>query len=98
MTAQFALIPPPTYMAPGKQLLKWIGNKQRFADEIVAYFPGTFGTYFEPFIGSGAVLATLEPKKAFASDTFKPLIEIWKTLRTCPMRICAYCLMSSDVP
>ena len=30
------------------QLLKWIGNKQRFAHEIVSYFPATFGTYHEP--------------------------------------------------
>src|SRR4051812_44371316 len=42
-----------------KQLLKWIGNKQRFAHEIVSYLPDEFGTYYEPFIGSGAVLATL---------------------------------------
>ncbi len=41
------------------QLLKWIGNKQRFAHEIVSYFPRQFGTYYEPFLGSGAVLATL---------------------------------------
>jgi DNA adenine methylase len=32
-------------------LLKWIGNKQRFAHEIASYFPADFGTYYEPFIG-----------------------------------------------
>jgi DNA adenine methylase len=63
------------------QLLKWIGNKQRFAHEIASYFPEGFGTYHEPFLGSGAVLATLAPKKALASDVFPPLIEIWQTLR-----------------
>ena len=62
------------------QLLKWIGNKQRFAHEIVSYFPVEFGDYFEPFLGSGAVLGTLAPKKGVASDVFKPLIEIWQTL------------------
>jgi DNA adenine methylase len=65
-------------------LLKWIGNKQRFAHEITAYFPKTFGTYIEPFIGSGAVLATLAPKQGIASDILKPLIEIWQTLATDP--------------
>lgn len=65
-------------------LLKWIGNKQRFAPEIVSYFPEEFGTYFEPFVGSGAVLATLAPQKAIASDSFRPLIEIWQTLATNP--------------
>jgi DNA adenine methylase len=62
------------------QLLKWIGNKQRFAHEIVSYFPVEFAVYFEPFLGSGAVLGTLAPEKAVASDIFRPLIEIWQTL------------------
>jgi len=59
------------------QLLKWIGNKQKFANEIIEYFPKDFGTYYEPFLGSGAVLAHLAPKRAVASDIFKPLIDLW---------------------
>jgi DNA adenine methylase len=66
------------------QLLKWIGNKQRFAHEIVSYFPKQFNTYYEPFLGSGAVLGTLVPQTAVASDAFKPLIEIWQTLKNNP--------------
>lgn len=72
-------------VAPFKsQLLKWIGNKQRFAHEIVSYFPAEFGTYFEPFLGSGAVLATLAPERGVGSDVFGPLIEIWRTLKDDP--------------
>ena len=72
-------------VAPFKaQLLKWIGNKQRFAHEIVSYFPLKFQRYFEPFLGSGAVLATLAPKAATASDAFQPLIHIWESLRHQP--------------
>lgn len=62
------------------QLLKWVGNKQKQAEAIIAYFPARFGTYFEPFLGSGGVLGVLAPKKAVASDTFEPLMEIWRTL------------------
>lgn len=62
------------------QLLKWIGNKQKFADEIIRYLPRKFGTYYEPFLGSGAVLAHLAPARAVASDVFAPLIEIWEQL------------------
>lgn len=65
-------------------LLKWIGNKQRFAHQIVSFFPAQFGTYLEPFVGSGAVLATLTPDTAVASDAFPPLVEIWETLSTDP--------------
>jgi DNA adenine methylase len=69
-------------VAPFKtQLLKWVGNKQRFAHEIAAYLPLTDGgTYFEPFLGSGAVLGTIAPPRAVASDVFGPLMGIWQTL------------------
>ncbi len=65
-------------------LLKWIGNKQRFAHQIASFFPSDFQTYHEPFIGSGAVLATLSPTAARASDSFAPLVEIWMTLHESP--------------
>jgi DNA adenine methylase len=64
------------------QLLKWVGNKQRQADTIISYFPKDVGRYFEPFLGSGGVLGVLAPKRALASDTFQPLVEIWQMLRT----------------
>jgi len=66
------------------QLLKWVGNKQRFAHEIASSFPSDMGTYFEPFLGSGALLATVAPQKAVASDCFGPLMEIWTTLKRSP--------------
>jgi len=77
-----ALIRPPT-----GQLLKWIGNKHRFSAQIVSQFPRRFGRYFEPFLGSGAVLATLAPKEGVASDIFPPLVEIWKTLVENPEKL-----------
>ncbi len=69
------------------QLLKWIGNKQRFADQIVAHFPRQFNTYYEPFLGSGAVLGTLAPRRAVASDAFEPLVQIWQTLHKDPEKL-----------
>jgi DNA adenine methylase len=62
------------------QLLKWIGNKQTQAGTIIGYFPAHFGTYFEPFLGSGGVLGVLAPPRALASDGFLPLMEIWRSL------------------
>lgn len=66
------------------QLLKWVGNKQRFAFQIVSVFPGDYNIYFEPFLGSGAVLAALSPKNGIGSDVFEPLIGIWKALKREP--------------
>lgn len=75
---------PPPFKA---QLLKWIGNKQRQAPEIISYFPKNYGTYYEPFLGSGGVLGVLTPKSAVASDVFKPLIDIWITLHANPTQL-----------
>ncbi len=84
---QAVLFDEPTRIAgrPARgQFLKWIGNKQRFAKEIVSNFPIEFGTYMEPFLGSGAVLANVSPHRGIASDTFGPLIDIWKALKSNP--------------
>jgi DNA adenine methylase len=78
-------LPPPRSTAPFKtQLLKWVGSKQRSAHEIISYFPKAFDRYFEPFLGSAGVLAALAPDRAFGSDVFEPLIEIWQTLHAAP--------------
>lgn len=69
------------------QLLKWVGNKQKFAHEIVSFFPTDISTYHEPFLGSGAVLGTLAPPRAMASDAFAPLIDIWRMLVTDPQEV-----------
>lgn len=75
-------------VAPFKtQLLKWVGNKQRFAHEIISHFPPDYRTYFEPFLGSGALLGTLAPKKAVASDACAPLMGIWSLLQANPNQL-----------
>lgn len=66
------------------QLLKWIGNKQRQAHKIIAHFPPDYGTYYEPFLGSGAVMATLAPRRGIGSDVYAPLTEIFQELRRNP--------------
>jgi len=73
-----------TYYPPKTQLLKWVGNKQKFAVEITKYFPVDYGRYIEPFLGSGAILATVAPHNGMGSDTFKPLMEIWSMLKKNP--------------
>ena len=40
--------------------------------------------YWEPFLGGGAVLATVAPTRGFASDIFPPLLEIWQALKSKP--------------
>ena len=70
-----------------KQLLKWVGNKQRMAHQIASLFPADMASYHEVFLGSGAVLGTLKPERAFASDSLSPLMEIWLMLAQDPQEL-----------
>ena len=45
------------------------------------FAPQTYKKYIEPFLGTGAILGALSPKKAIAGDTLKSLIEIWKLVK-----------------
>ncbi|MCW9044063.1 MAG: DNA adenine methylase [Pseudopelagicola sp.] len=72
------------------QLIKWVGNKQRYADQIIAHFPPAYGTYLEPFLGSGGVMANLAPPRALGSDVYGPLMEIWQCLADDPDRLIAW--------
>ncbi|WP_027086926.1 DNA adenine methylase [Cohnella panacarvi] len=76
------------------QLLKWVGNKHRFAEEIVSYMPHDIKTFYEPFLGSGAVLGTLcnynnnslfrRFENAVGSDVLPFLIEIFQYVQNDP--------------
>lgn len=83
---QLSLIP----TRPKGQLLKWVGSKYKYANTIVSYFPMDYNNYIEPFVGTGAVLATMCPKRGVAGDTLAPLIEIWKLLQEQPQRLTDY--------
>lgn len=81
-------------------LLKWIGNKQRFANTIVSYMPSSFNNYYEPFLGSGAVLAELLMQDttclfphfnyAYGSDVLPFLIDIFRSVKDNPSEIIDY--------
>ncbi len=75
---------------PPQQLLKWVGNKYRSAGEIVEAMPSHFSRYVEPFVGTGAVLATLAPQDALAGDVLKPLIDFWLLAQNEPNRLSNY--------
>lgn len=72
------------------QLLKWVGNKQRQAPDIIRHFPSRFKTYREPFLGSGGILGVLAPNAGVASDAFVPLVEIWLALSKRPSELKAW--------
>ncbi len=45
------------------------------------YVPYEFNTYFEPFVGGGALLFELSPKKAVINDYNKELINVYECIK-----------------
>ena len=80
----------PIHVRPRGSLLKWIGNKYKMAEQIASHFPAHRGTYFEVFLGSGSVLATIAPDTGIGTDSFAPLIEIWQAVKSKPEQVKAW--------
>ena len=70
-----------------KTFVRWQGNKSKHLNKIIKYIPDFSGTYIEPFVGSGAMLLKLQPKKWIINDLNKDLINIWKSIKEHPQEI-----------
>jgi DNA adenine methylase len=65
-----------------KPFLKWAGGKRQLLPEIRRYLPQKFqGTYYEPFVGGGAVLFDYQPQKAVINDSNPELINCYEVIR-----------------
>lgn len=63
-------------------ILKWVGGKRQLLSEILPMINIKSGsTYVEPFLGGGAVLFDLQPKKAIVNDYNNELINVYLTVR-----------------
>ena len=63
-----------------KPFLRWAGGKRWLTPRIHTKLPA-YGTYFEPFVGSGAVLFSLEPRRGVISDSNPELINCYLGVR-----------------
>lgn len=70
-----------------KTFIKWQGNKSKHLNKFIEYIPDFTGTYIEPFVGSGALLLKLQPKKWIVNDLNKDLINIWNQVKNNPGEI-----------
>ena len=69
-------------LAQLKPIIKYCGGKSREIKYFAKYFPDDFGTdsgtYYEPFLGGGAVFFRFMPKNAFLSDSNRQLMDFYK--------------------
>ena len=64
-------------------VLKWVGGKRQLLPIIHKHLPklSNTATYYEPFIGGGAVFFDLQPSKAVVNDINHELINVYQTIR-----------------
>ncbi len=67
-----------------KPVLKWAGGKTQLLNEIIPRIPHSFGRYFEPFLGGGAVFFATAPHPAIVSDSNPELINVYHVLSNNP--------------
>ena len=66
---------------------KWTGGKRQLLGELRSYMPETFGRYFEPFVGGGALFFDLAPEKAVINDFNEELINAYLQIKNNPAEL-----------
>lgn len=64
--------------------MKWPGGKQWLCAKFPYLFPENYGTYYEPFLGGGAVFFFLQHKKAVLTDLNQELITLYSVMKEQP--------------
>lgn len=64
-----------------KPFLKWVGGKRQLLNDIGNLKPESYNTYYEPFIGGGAVLFALRPNKVVINDLNKELFNVYSVIK-----------------
>lgn len=65
-------------------VIKWSGSKRSVALELSKFIIES-NTYFEPFVGGGAMMPFAKSSKAIASDIIPELIALWNAIKNSPM-------------
>lgn len=68
-------------MIKGKPFVKWAGGKRQIIDKLKKYIPEEYNTYYEPFVGGGALLFELSPKKAVINDYNSELMNVYTCIK-----------------
>lgn len=63
---------------PAHPFVKWAGGKTQILNKLKEYMPVQFKNYYEPFVGGGALLFSISPKKAVINDFNSELICAYK--------------------
>lgn len=60
-----------------KPFLKWVGGKGQLLEQFQSLLPKKFNTYYEPFVGGGAVFFSINHNRAHINDINETLIQTY---------------------
>lgn len=82
--------------------VKWPGGKRLLLPEILGRVPASYGAYYEPFVGGGAVFFALDPTgnghRAYLSDVNRRLATTYRAVRDHPDKVIAALLRHATRP
>ena len=65
-----------------KPFVKWAGGKRQLLEEIRKHLPNRITTYYEPFLGGGALLFDLQPNRFVVNDINSEMINVYQVIKT----------------
>ena len=68
-------------MLKAKPFVKWAGGKRSIIEKLISLAPEEYKTYYEPFVGGGAMLYELQPKKAVINDYNSELMNVYECIK-----------------
>ncbi len=80
-----------SYNVLAQPFLKWAGGKRQLIPTIKEFLPIKYTQYYEPFVGAGAVLFSIQPKKAIINDTNNELINCYQVIKENPQELLILC-------
>lgn len=70
-----------------KPVLKWVGGKRQLIADIKDNLPASFNSYFEPFIGGGALFFNLKKTECHINDFNEDLVNVYKVIKRQPHKL-----------
>jgi DNA adenine methylase len=75
-------------VSPPKPFLKWVGGKRQLIPVISRHLPRNIQTYYEPFVGAGALLLNIpHPRQLVINDLNAELINCYQVIQKSPQAL-----------
>lgn len=74
---------------PCRPFLRWAGGKQKLTKQLLRFVPPAtrYHSYFEPFVGAGALFFAIGPTRAVLGDVNEELVNCYHQVAKAPLKI-----------